>query len=252
MPGGGTLTIAVSDVILDTEYVKSHPWASVGPHVCLAVEDTGSGIEPETLAQVFDPFFTTKGSGKGTGLGLAVVLGVAKQHGGTAEAISEVGRGSRFSVLLPAAEGRRAEPEPSDHARDSRGSEHVLLVEDHEELRDLVARYLVTLGYRVSEAGDGEQALSVMETAPATIDAVITDLVMPRMGGRELADVIRNRWPAVAMILTTGLGDDRATSPLAARARLVVVAKPYAMEGLAVKLRQVLDAPAEETTGGPS
>ncbi len=241
MPGGGTLTLGVRPAVLDDEYVASHPWATAGRYVALTVEDTGTGIVPEALPRLFDPFFTTKEQGKGTGLGLAIVYGVAKQLGGCLDVESALGRGSRFTLYVPAATRPAAPRPPARTPRSLEGSERVLVVEDHEDLRDLVARCLGTYGYEVVTARNGEEALAVLESGAQQVDAVVTDLIMPRMGGGELADVVRDRWPHLGVIVATGFAGDDRSPRLTSQPRLACIAKPYEIDHLVATLRDLLE-----------
>jgi two-component system cell cycle sensor histidine kinase/response regulator CckA len=249
MPEGGTLAVSVRSAALDAEYVKNHPWACEGSFVCLSITDTGRGISADMLQHVFDPFFTTKEASRGTGLGLAIVYSIAKQHGGVVDAASSPGLGSTFRILLPAVEAPLAEATRAERQRRLSGTEHVLFVEDHADLREVVATYLAMHGYHVSEAGDGEEAFAFLREASPPVDAIISDIVMPRMGGLEFTEAVRAQWPAMAVVLATGFGDEPSLSRLAGRRRLVLVPKPYELDGLAEKLRQVLDEPDDPACG---
>jgi PAS domain S-box-containing protein len=247
MPGGGTLSLVVRRRSIDADYAASHPWARAISYVGLTVSDTGIGMSKEALDRAFDPFFTTKDQGKGTGLGLAVVYGIAKELGGFVDAASELGRGSQFSMFLPAADGPAPVTRASEPPVELAGTEHVLVVDDHEDLREMVARFLRAHGYAVSEAADGEQALACLEAQPQEIDAVVTDMVMPRMGGRQLMELAHSRWPKVVFVLTTGLADQISVERLVTQPGLGFVAKPYSVVTLIAELRRVLDCPDPHT-----
>jgi two-component system cell cycle sensor histidine kinase/response regulator CckA len=205
MPNGGALTIQTGEAELGDDYVQHHAEAQPGPHVVLAVTDTGFGMDADTQARIFEPFFTTKALGVGTGLGLSTVYGIVKQSGGSIWVYSEIGRGTTFKIYLPrhagAAAAHRAEPRPS---APTMVSAIVLLVEDDAGVRMAARRALEAAGYTVHSAATGREALALGKQLPAPPDLVITDLVMPDMGGRELALRIGERWPSVPILYTSG------------------------------------------------
>src|SRR5262249_58794756 len=171
--------------------------------------DTGCGMGPDVLSHLFEPFFTTKEPGRGTGLGLSTVYGIVKQHRGYVDVVSEVGRGSSLSVYLPRVEARPVSERPSPRQRMKPGSqETVLFVEDETALRDLMHRVLAKGGYTVLPAGDGIEALSIVEAHPGPIDIVVTDVIMPRMSGPELAARLRTRDPGVRLLYVSGYSAD--------------------------------------------
>jgi PAS domain S-box-containing protein len=245
MPAGGILTIATAAVDLGPSFVGPRPGSQAGPHILLQVTDTGMGMDAETRGRVFEPFFTTKAVGKGSGLGLATVYGIVKQSGGYIDVSSEPARGSVFTVYLPRVmDGVPASQEvpPAEPAR--AGGETVLLAEDETGVRSLARRALQRFGYTVLEAGNGEEALRVAREYGDPIDLLLTDVVMPEMGGRELAQILTRERPTTRVLYTSGYPD---TAGLQEEVRESVVAylpKPYTPEELAKKVREVLDAPA--------
>jgi two-component system, cell cycle sensor histidine kinase and response regulator CckA len=207
MPDGGQLVVSTEEVTFEATPVPSHPEARAGNFVCLTVKDTGTGIRPEVLPRIFDPFFTTKDVGKGTGLGLATVYGIVKQHQGWIEVSSQVGLGAAFKIHLPALQCVR--PAQSERVTDDlqppRGTETILLVEDEEYVRSVTRNILENSGYRVLEAGSGPEALRVWESAGPKIDLLLTDIVMPEgMNGRRLAEELRGRKTSLKVIFQSG------------------------------------------------
>jgi two-component system, cell cycle sensor histidine kinase and response regulator CckA len=240
MPDGGTLTIASENVELDEAAARAHPDARPGPHVRITVEDPGPGIPDEVLDRVFDPFFTTKEPGKGTGLGLATALGIVKSHGGFIQVWSEVGRGSRFEVYLPAhvAPVETVEPAPGE-APDGNG-ELILVVDDEPFILQTVRATLERHGYRVVTAADGREALQAHERHRAGIDAVLLDMMMPGMDGLDVLAALRERDPGLRVIASSGLRlQDRVNEAASAGARRFLP-KPYTDEQLLSALAGVL------------
>ncbi|MBC7226918.1 MAG: response regulator [Thermoflexales bacterium] len=211
----------------------------LGEWVCLEVADTGTGIPPEVLPHIFEPFFTTKPRGVGTGLGLAQVYGIVQQHGGHIGVETEVGKGTTFRVYLPALaeEAPPLEPTAEGPLPTGRG-ETVLLVEDHPALRAAGREVLKRLGYRVLEAADGREALEVY--AAERVDLVLTDVVMPGMGGVALVEALRRRNPDVKVVAVTGYGEEQEVERIRQVGALEVVRKPFEVERLAETLRRVL------------
>jgi CheY-like chemotaxis protein len=207
MPRGGTLTIETKNVDLGEEYSRSHISVRSGPYVLLAVSDTGIGMDPETRAHLFEPFFTTKGEGWGTGLGLSIVFGIVKQSGGNIEIYSVPGHGTSVKVYLPRVEeGALVEPEHAMIAT-TRGSETILLVEDEEMVRKLVRETLEREGYQILDAAGPIEAQKIARTHDGTIHLMITDVVMPKMSGRELADHLVNERPDMKVLYMSGYTD---------------------------------------------
>jgi PAS domain S-box-containing protein len=245
MPQGGRVVLETAAVVLDQAFVATHPGSTPGPHVRLSIDDTGCGMGPEVLSHLFEPFFTTKEPGRGTGLGLSTVYGIVKQHRGYIGVTSEPGRGSTFAVHLPRVETKPT-PErtaPREPLRPG-GRETVLFVEDEVALRDLMHRVLTKGGYTVLAAGDGLEALALVEEHSHPIDLVVTDVIMPRMSGPELASRLRARDPGIRLLYVSGYTADQlrsAQTDLGADATLLP--KPFTSDGLLRKVREVLDRP---------
>jgi CheY-like chemotaxis protein len=241
MPHGGTITIGTRDVFLDEEYVQQHAEVNVGRYVVLSVGDTGSGMDKETLARIFEPFFTTKPVGKGTGLGLAMVYGIVKASGGHATVESEPGRGTTFHLYFPAVD----EPEGASSIQSlltkTMGRETVLLVEDEAGVRRLARQALEARGYYVLEAADGEAALAVSRQHTGTIDLLLSDVVMPRMSGRELSQQLAATHPNTRVIFTSGYTDDAIVRHGLQQAESDFLQKPFTVQALLRKVREVLD-----------
>jgi CheY-like chemotaxis protein len=248
MPAGGRLTIETANVELDEDYARSHVAVKPGPHVMLAVSDTGCGMDEETRSRLFEPFFTTKEQGKGTGLGLSTVYGIVKQSGGNIWVYSEPGRGATFKVYLPKVEAdTEAIPLRAPEGELRRGTETVLVVEDEPLLRRLVLRMLALSGYKTLEAANGGEALIACEKHAGRIDVVITDVVMPGMGGPELAERLRKVRPEVRVLFTSGYTDNAIVHHGVLDPGTPFLQKPFTVTSLVAKVREVLDAPAQET-----
>ena len=241
MPGGGTLTIRTESLQLDQGYAKVHPGARPGQYVLIAMSDTGHGMTPEVKARIFEPFFTTKGVGKGTGLGLAVVHGIVKQSGGHIEVQSESGRGTTFRIYLPAVKDGADATEELDDARDLRGTEAVLLVEDEETVRTLALLALQTHGFRVLAARDGAEALRKLANHRGQLDLIATDVVMPNMDGRGLVERLKPRYPHIKVLYMSGYTDDAVVHHGILQEEVAFLQKPYTPLSLVRKVRQVLD-----------
>jgi PAS domain S-box-containing protein len=242
MPTGGRLTIEIRNVHLDSSYAQGHVEARPGPYVLLAVSDTGCGIPPDVLSRIWEPFFTTKEVGKGTGLGLAVVHGVVKQASGHVQVYSEPGRGTTFKVYLP----RVWEPPSSGKSHPGvkvmpHGTETVLLVEDEDAVRALARHVLAVCGYTVLEARDGAEALRIAEQHPGQIDLLVTDVVMPQLGGREVAERLVVAHPGLKVLFLSGYTDDAVVRHGILEAEVPFIQKPYSPAVLAQKVREVLD-----------
>ncbi|HEU4683347.1 MAG TPA: ATP-binding protein [Nitrospira sp.] len=205
MPDGGILNIETDNAELDEEFVRRHPGAAVGPHVRITVQDAGCGMSPDTLSHIFEPFFTTKSPDKGTGLGLATVYGIVKQSRGYIEVSSEVGRGSRFTVYLPRVGQPAVEASPvKKEAVTTAARETILVVEDEESIRKLVATILQDQGYQVISAGDGIEALQRLQLLKGPCDLVIMDVIMPRMKCTAFIDGVKAMRPEARMLFMSG------------------------------------------------
>jgi nitrogen-specific signal transduction histidine kinase/CheY-like chemotaxis protein len=242
MAGGGQLTIKTANVELDEAYCRSRVDARPGPYVALSVTDTGIGMDAAIQAQLFEPFFTTKGA-KGTGLGLSVVYGIVKQSGGFISVASEPGRGATLTIYLPRVKAPVQAPAPEPAFTETiGGSETILLVEDQAEVLTVMADILRNDGYVVIEASNGTEALEVAERHRGEIHLLVTDVVMPRIGGRELVRRLRPQRPDIRVLYVSGYTDESITDSGVVDADFLE--KPLTVAGLTRKVRQVLNAPA--------
>jgi two-component system, cell cycle sensor histidine kinase and response regulator CckA len=247
MPHGGKLTIETANVTLDEDYVRQHAGVSAGEYVQLAVNDTGTGMTKEVKAHIFEPFFTTKEMGQGTGLGLATVYGIVKQHLGHIEVYSEPGEGTAFKIYLPRVEAAPASPAPREDVTElPRGHETVLVVEDDAIVRRLTVRSLIALGYTVLEAGDGKEALQVSQSHAGTIDLLLTDVIMPQMNGNRLAAELKAIRPDLAVLFTSGYTDDTIAHRGVLDDGVAFLQKPFTAASLARKVHDVLHGPKGE------
>ncbi len=241
MPDGGSLTIATSNVSIDDAYADSHADTSPGDYVLVSVTDTGMGMSREVREKLFEPFFTTKEKGKGTGLGLPSVYGIVKQSGGFLWVYSEPGKGTTFKIYLPRGEteSRDASKTPSKNRRV--GAETILLVEDDAEVRNVATRILRRNGYRVLEAENGVQALRICEEEDEMVDLIVTDIVMPEMGGSELASRIRETRPDARILFTSGYTEDAVIRQSLVDPGEAFIEKPFTPASLAKKAREALE-----------
>jgi len=253
MPEGGSLTIETSNVQLDRAYSLAHHNLEPGSWVMLTVTDTGCGMDAQTQSRIFEPFFTTKEQGKGTGLGLATVYGVVKQSGGFIYVYSEVGHGTTFKIYLPEVNSSVDRDAAKPEIATPRGSETILFVEDEESVRELVRDYLSETGYRVLEASDGLQALEVAESHKGPIHILVTDVVMPRLSGRELASRLSAQRPKTKILFISGYTDDSIFRHGVLEGGVAYLQKPFNLKAIAQKIREVLDgAPAATAEFTPS
>jgi PAS domain S-box-containing protein len=243
MPAGGTLAIRTRGVERGETYPAGHPEAVSGRYALLEVADTGCGMTAQVRARLFEPFFTTKEPGKGTGLGLATVYGIVKQSGGHIEVDSTPGRGTTFRIYLPRVDGPEPGPGGSPAVQAPRGNETVLLVEDEEEVRVLARLVLRAGGYQVLEARDGEEALAVCQAHAGAVDLVVTDVIMPRLGGPELAARLRTLRPGARVLYMSGYTDDALGRQQLLGPDAPFLQKPFTVASLAAKVRAVLDRP---------
>jgi PAS domain S-box-containing protein len=244
MPEGGRLTLETRNVTLDADYARLHPTARPGRYVLLAVSDTGVGMDASTQAKIFEPFFTTKGQGRGTGLGLSMVHGVVKQSEGHVEVYSEPGKGATFKVYLPRVEAAADRRSLTACLDVPPGKETVLLAEDQDAVRGLARLTLETCGYTVLEAADGEAAARLSAGHPGPIDLLVTDVVMPALSGRRLADQLRAVNPTLKVLYVSGYTDDAIVRHGVLESGMPFLQKPYTPSILARKVREVLDQPA--------
>jgi PAS domain S-box-containing protein len=249
MPRGGTLTLLTRNFAPDEVSPNQHPSLKPVPYVMLAIGDTGCGMDEHTLAQVFEPFFTTKEQGKGTGLGLSTVYGIVNQSGGSIEVESELGRGTTVTIFLPRVDepisAAASEPVQSENPG---GSDTILVVEDEESVRKLICRALRTYGYQVVEAAGGAEALQAAELHTGSIPVLITDVVMPEMSGRELADKMRQLYPEMQVLYLSGYTGDEVVRLGLLENPSVFLQKPFTPAVLAGKVRSLLD----QRAGPPS
>jgi len=245
MPRGGKLTLETANVDLDEGYGAAHIEVRPGPHVMLAVSDSGLGMDEATRARIFEPFFTTKEPGRGTGLGLSTVHGIVKQSGGEIWVYSEPGRGTTFKIYLPrtaeTAEPARPRPRPVEAPR---GSETILLVEDDEPVRALVREALEEHGYAVLTASNGGEGLQVAERFQDPIHLVVTDVVMPDTTGPELAERLAARRPGTRVLFLSGYTGDAIIRHGMLAPGVAFLQKPFTPGALARRVREVLDAPS--------
>ncbi|BBO78092.1 hypothetical protein DSCW_55090 [Desulfosarcina widdelii] len=250
MPDGGTLIIETGNVDLDDAYCRSHVGAVPGSYAMLSVTDTGIGMDTNTREHIFEPFFTTRETGRGTGLGLAMVYGIVKSHNGYIDCHSEIGKGTVFSIYFPAAVGAHPAEKPSDkEIQYPKGHESILLVDDDQAVRQVGREILERFGYRVIEAEDGESGLVRYQELGEKIDLILLDLNMPGMGGVRCLEKLREKKAATPVLITSGdapKGDNKTILDELAQG---FVSKPYEIGILLTMVRKTLD---RETTPSPA
>jgi signal transduction histidine kinase len=245
MPEGGRLTLETTNMNLDEEYARRHISMKPGPYVMMAVTDTGCGMDAETQSHLFEPFFTTKEKGKGTGLGLSTVYGIIKQSGGNIWAYSEAGRGSTFKVYLPRVTEAVKRYKPKEIAPVlAKGTETILLVEDEEAVRTMISRVLQGSGYRILEACQGKEAIEVCQKHPGVIHLMVTDVIMPQMSGRELAERLAAVRPEMKVLFMSGYPDKAIVHHGVLDPGTAFLQKPFTLTALETKVREILEAPA--------
>ncbi len=242
MPDGGKLLIETDNIDLDATYCGQ--WSDVrpGPHVVLAVSDTGTGMDAETQQHIFEPFFTTKELGRGTGLGLSMVYGIVQQSGGSVRVYSEPGCGATFRILLPEAKEDAALHKPQKSPdRTQPGFETVLIAEDEDMVRTLTRRILESHGYRVLEARNGKEALEIAERHVGPLHLLLTDVVMPKMSGKELAQHLQKSRPETKVLYMSGYSENLVSHQGILDAGVALIEKPFAEESLLQRVRAILD-----------
>jgi len=243
MPNGGRLVVATANAKLEEAVTRQHPDVKPGQYVMLSVTDTGCGMSADVLAHVFEPFFTTKGVGQGTGLGLATVYGIVKQSGGHIEVFSKLGEGTSFRVYLPRIDEPKPESGRVEVGLAAKGHETILLVEDEEMVRRMTKLILSQSGYTVLEASNGKEALAVAERHRGPIHLLITDLVMPNLRGRELAERLTAVRSGLRVLFMSGYTEDMVVQQGVESATANFLPKPFSLASLTNKVREVLDRP---------
>jgi CheY-like chemotaxis protein len=245
MPNGGQLSVSTSNVEVASHRVSSSGLAP-GSYVILSVRDTGTGMDQATTSRIFEPFFTTKPKGKGTGLGLATVFGIVEQSRGRVVVTSALGKGTAFDIYIPHTEQRPATLAPQRAVHEPRGSETILLVEDDSQVRALMSSVLGRAGYRVLEAADPLEALAHAEQTPGAIDLLVTDVVMPKMSGRELTRRLAEQRAQTKVLYVSGYAEDALGHHGVLDPGIALLRKPITPGALQRRVREVLDEPASE------
>lgn len=243
MPGGGTLSIETRNVQIDLEYCEIHSDGKPGRYILVSVTDTGCGMDEDTRAKIFEPFFTTKEPGQGTGLGLATVYGIVKQHDGMIQVYSEINKGTCFNIYLPANERIAAPVAEKMEEAVACGTETILVAEDDEMVRSLTQQLLETVGYTVLMAKDGEEALQLFDRHAAEIQLLLLDVVMPKKGGREVYDCVRKRYPSTRVLFASGYSENAVHTNFVLEEGLQLIQKPYNRINFLLAIRRMLDTP---------
>jgi len=241
MSDSGVLTLETENVLINQEYCRTHSWARPGRYILLTVTDTGCGMDNRTLEHIFEPFFTTKDFGQGTGLGLATVYGIVKQHNGMVNAYSEPGKGTTFKIYLPVAERAASEVGSKLSPPALRGSETILIAEDNEMVLKLAVNILENAGYRVLASRDGAEALRMFEKRADSIDLALLDVVMPELGGRRVYEAMKDRKPSLPVLFVSGYSEYATDTSFILENSLPLLQKPYSREDLLRTIRAVLN-----------
>jgi two-component system cell cycle sensor histidine kinase/response regulator CckA len=241
MPTGGRLAIQTARVTINEAAARAMTDVAPGEYAALSVSDTGQGMDEKTKARIFEPFFTTKGPGKGTGLGLAVVFGVVRQSSGHIHVESSAGAGATFTLYFPLVEEAVTRPAPASKATMPRGTETVLVVEDDAAVRAMTRNILQRCGYTVLDAGDGREAMQLLEGHDGHIDLLVSDVVMPNLGGRQLAETVIKSRPGIKVLFLSGHTDDAVVRHGIQGAEFAFLQKPFTPSALAMKVRETLD-----------
>ncbi|MBI3406131.1 MAG: response regulator [Acidobacteria bacterium] len=243
MPRGGRLTIETENIRVDGPLAMIHRDMPPGDYVLLAVSDTGSGMDLDTQKRIFEPFFTTKPQGQGTGLGLATVYGIVKQSEGFIWVYSEPDRGSNFKIYLPRAQEVSEAEAENIHPHTPRGTETILVVEDEEGVRELTSEFLSISGYRVLVARNGAEALQVCRDFDGPIHVMVTDVVMPGLSGRDLAEQAARIRPSMRILFVSGYSDDAIAHQGVIEPNSSFLEKPFTHSALTARIREILDEP---------
>jgi len=240
MLNGGRLMIETSVVDLDNDFVDQHAESQAGEHVLLAVSDTGTGMPEDVRQKIFEPFFTTKEVGKGTGLGLSTVYGIVKQHGGQIYVYSELGKGTTFKIFLPASQSKALEQEKEQAEAIPAGKETVLLAEDDATIRRMIQLTMESEGYTILAATNGQEAIEISSSYEGDIHLLLTDVIMPKLNGQELANTVQQSRPEMEVIFMSGYTDDAISHHGVLEPGVHFIQKPITPSILAKKLREVL------------
>ncbi len=247
MPKGGRLTIETTNAVIDATYSHTHGEPSPGTYVTLSVTDTGEGMDGETCSRIFEPFFTTKGPDAGTGLGLSTAYGIVKQHQGHCTVYSEPGQGTVFKICLPLVdEDVTCDPEQPFDQHKGEGTETILLVEDEDAVRGLAGEALELLGYTILKAASPREAIALVSDYPSTIHLLLTDVVLPQMDGKSLFEYVRARRPHIKVLFMSGYTEDFIVHHGVLHPGLSFLPKPFSIELMARKVREVLDSPTNQ------